>query len=201
MEEALQGDGVSVAVVDVDWSVFAKSYRALRPRPLLEEVAMVSAVEVTGMGDEGAALMESLRSLEPEDRAGAMLGRVCMEIAAVLGVKRVEDIDPEDSLDGMGLDSLMAVQLRERFSGLTGTSLGATLAFDYPTPKELGEYLLGLMFVDEIEKPTEEPLQREQDPVSAVDVEVGEPALDVESMETDDLLSLLRSKYGEEGDT
>ncbi|WP_322755504.1 beta-ketoacyl synthase N-terminal-like domain-containing protein, partial [Frankia sp. Cas3] len=51
------------------------------------------------------------------------------------------EIDPDRAFRELGFTSMAAVQLRTRLSAATGLPLGATVAFDYPTPATLGEYL------------------------------------------------------------
>jgi acyl carrier protein len=50
-------------------------------------------------------------------------------------------IDPRRPLGAMGLDSLMALELRNRLESALGRTLSATLAWNYPTVDALVDYL------------------------------------------------------------
>ncbi|MEV5879655.1 amino acid adenylation domain-containing protein [Streptomyces sp. NPDC052101] len=75
---------------------------------------------------------------EPQ-RISALTDLVRREAAVTLG--RSDGIHPEAAFTDLGLDSLMAVELRRRLSAETGLSLPATAVFDHPTPAGLAEYL------------------------------------------------------------
>lgn len=70
---------------------------------------------------------------------------VLREVAGVLGLAGAGSLAPNEVLKGLGLDSLMAVELRRRLSAATGLSLPATLAFDHPTPEHIARLILARM--------------------------------------------------------
>jgi acyl carrier protein len=72
-----------------------------------------------------------------------LLAFVGDHVARVIGAPSRETIDVRQPLNELGLDSLMAVELRNRLgNGLSLTrSLPATLVFDHPTLDALATYL------------------------------------------------------------
>ncbi|MET9500024.1 type I polyketide synthase, partial [Streptomyces sp. NPDC006552] len=96
-------------------------------------------------GETAAApsgLRERLLSLPAAERVTELTGMVRREAAVVLGVGNSEAIGAGQVLKELGIDSLMAVELRRRLSAETGLSLPSTLAFDYPTPAAIAGLLL-----------------------------------------------------------
>jgi polyketide synthase 12/myxalamid-type polyketide synthase MxaB len=60
----------------------------------------------------------------------------------VLGLRSSRMIDPRTPLGELGLDSLLAVELRNTLSRALEVSLPTTLLFDYPSIEALSEFLL-----------------------------------------------------------
>ncbi|GGM05997.1 hypothetical protein GCM10010129_57070 [Streptomyces fumigatiscleroticus] len=69
-----------------------------------------------------------------------VLDLVCTHTAEVLD-EDAADIDPDLTFQDLGLDSLTAVELRDRLDMTTGLRLPSSLVFDYPTPTALADYL------------------------------------------------------------
>ena len=61
----------------------------------------------------------------------------------VLGLDESQSINSQQGLNSLGMDSLMAVELRSRLQSGLGCELPATVAFDHPSIAALAEHLLG----------------------------------------------------------
>ncbi|AEW95639.1 MULTISPECIES: type I polyketide synthase [Streptomycetaceae] len=66
---------------------------------------------------------------------------VLTTVADVLGFDSPEEVDTEEELVDLGIDSLMAVELRNRLAEATGVQLPASMVYDFPTVDALAERL------------------------------------------------------------
>ncbi|MFJ1749257.1 SDR family NAD(P)-dependent oxidoreductase [Streptomyces sp. NPDC088116] len=112
------------------------------------------------------ANLGALRTLGAAERRNRMLEMVRAEVAGVLGHTGARDIGPDRAFTELGLDSLTAVELRNRLSAATGTRLPSTLVFDHPTPTGLTAFLLGVLFPT-VPEPAEERPRSEPDTLDA----------------------------------
>ena len=102
----------------------------------------------TGHGDvEATALRARLQAATDDERRELLRGAVCNAVAAVLRLGATELPGRHDRLMDLGMDSLMAVQLRNRIGHLLGLTrpLPSTLMFDQPTIEALATYLQPLL--------------------------------------------------------
>ncbi|MFE6042651.1 type I polyketide synthase, partial [Streptomyces sp. NPDC056452] len=89
----------------------------------------------------GPALARRLSGLSPEDQEQLLTDLVRGEVAATLEYSGSEAVDGRRGFKELGIDSLTAVELRNRLNKTTGLRLPATLVFDYPSPLAVAQLL------------------------------------------------------------
>ncbi|GHH30385.1 polyketide synthase [Streptomyces rubradiris] len=108
-------------------------------QPLLRDLVRVRrrAGQAAGAGDLAGSLAN--RSVAEQERS--LLSLVRARAALILGYASAEDIAPDAPFQSAGMDSLGAIELRNRLSAAAGFAMPASLIFDYPTPVELARFL------------------------------------------------------------
>jgi acyl transferase domain-containing protein/NADPH:quinone reductase-like Zn-dependent oxidoreductase/SAM-dependent methyltransferase len=142
-----------VAVMPVDWRTFLPAAGARGASPFFAELA--AAVRAPRQAATGESAHEARRRLRreldaapPSKRRTLMAAHVRTQVAKVLSLDTSHSPDSTQPLQEMGLDSLMAVELRTLLAAgleLRGP-LPATLAFDYPTIDAITGFLLKELF-------------------------------------------------------
>ncbi|MBP7569534.1 MAG: SDR family NAD(P)-dependent oxidoreductase, partial [Acidobacteria bacterium] len=117
-----------------------------------------------------AGLRGELMALPAAGRLGALEKHVCERVGQVLRLAPSR-VDRGRPFRALGLDSLMAVELRNRLEASTGEKLPATLAWNYPTVSVLAPFLAERMGV---------PLADES--AAAPEISGAGPALEVEGL-------------------
>ncbi|MFI9320174.1 type I polyketide synthase [Kitasatospora aureofaciens] len=109
--------------------------------PLLRDLVRTRARRTARSGPAAGGLPARLAALGPAERHAALLDLVSGCTAAVLGHGSAEQVHATRPFRDLGLDSLTAVELRNRLNTATGLRLPATLVFDHPTPGALAGHL------------------------------------------------------------
>ncbi|WP_243723274.1 type I polyketide synthase [Actinomadura sp. 7K507] len=127
--------------------------KALRARPdelpaLLRGFAATTVRHRARAADADAAgapdeqpLAARLAGLSSAEAAESLLELVRGGVAAVLGHAGPQDVDPERGFLELGMDSLAALELRNRLGAATGERLPATLIYDYPNAAAIADHL------------------------------------------------------------
>ncbi|MEV0558618.1 type I polyketide synthase [Streptomyces sp. NPDC050597] len=86
-------------------------------------------------------IAQQVRSLPRADAEKVLLNAVRAQTAIVLGHADTGRVGPVVAFKDLGIDSLMALELRNKLAAVTGLKLPATLAFDHPNPSALAQFL------------------------------------------------------------
>lgn len=132
-----------VCAIDADWSLMTSRLgripsmlRAFAPQGVRKAEAQLDSIE------------SHLRNAPAAQRRSVLLGYLRSQLAAVLNLDAPQSINPRKGFFDYGLDSLMAVELRNRLQSGLSTTLPATLLFDQPHLEALADYLLQEKFSD-----------------------------------------------------
>ena len=158
LEWALAEAEPVVAVMPFDVRQWRQSYPQAAGWPLL------SALEMNGpLGTQPASrgLRDALLAAGSTQERQALLEKhLSREMAEVLRIS-TSRIGPATALDGLGFDSLLALELRNRLELSLGVRLSATLIWNYPTVRALVDYLASIVAgVSEAAEPDHGPLNR-----------------------------------------
>jgi NAD(P)-dependent dehydrogenase (short-subunit alcohol dehydrogenase family) len=144
LEQLLSADVAHGIVLPIDWSRFLtrlpdgldrEFFRAVTP-------AAVDHVAAARAERQVATMRDQLQQVPAAQRRQLMMAHVKERALHVLGLEPTTPVSERAALKDAGLDSLMAVELRNTLVRSMGQPLPATLLFDYPTLETLTAYLL-----------------------------------------------------------
>jgi acyl transferase domain-containing protein/acyl carrier protein len=142
----LRSGTVRAAVSPIEWAVLGAQF-VNRPVPPLLRDAVSEAQQRHRSERSETSRKESVvdyASLEPAERHARLIALIRHELATVLalgdGASSIVDDQPFTSF---GLDSLTAVELRNRLQSKLGRNVAATAAFEWPTVVALATHLDG----------------------------------------------------------
>jgi acyl carrier protein len=146
MQQALDNADKHIVIADFDWAKFVPTFTMARPRPMLDALPDVREVLAGGDGSAGeSAFAAKLAGLSDAERGRAVLDLVRSHVAAVLGYEDPSTLDPSRPFEGLGFDSVSAVDLRNRLGTATGLKLPSTLVFEYTSTSALADHLRSLL--------------------------------------------------------
>ncbi|MBV8273853.1 MAG: SDR family NAD(P)-dependent oxidoreductase [Verrucomicrobia bacterium] len=148
LEDLLQTDRPPAVVASVNWEALRGVYEARRSRPIFFEMQSRPRTEIgttTSKKSEGAGsfLRRRLENTSLVNRREIIRAHLCSLAGEVLGFDLSREIDLDQGLFDMGMDSLMAVELKGRLERSLGVQLPSTLTFNFPTINALTDYLIG----------------------------------------------------------
>ncbi|GAA5020218.1 hypothetical protein GCM10011506_05250 [Marivirga lumbricoides] len=93
--------------------------------------------------DQSGSLIQSLTESTKSQQA-TLLSIIQGEVASLLNIDK-QQVLPNHSFTGLGLDSLTTLELSSRLSKILGKRLPVTAVMEYPSPSALANYIFQLM--------------------------------------------------------
>ena len=141
LERLVRQDATASVVMSMDWSVFEE---AVEERPaFLEDLLSSAADDGTDTAAASEDLLTRLRNAPAAEHQEVLASFLQQEVQAVLRLSAAPA--PTVGFFDLGMDSLMAVELRNRLNrAFVGEYTASnTLVFDYPDIETLAEHLVG----------------------------------------------------------
>ncbi|WP_105347906.1 type I polyketide synthase [Mycobacterium sp. ITM-2016-00318] len=160
-------------VARIDWARFLPLYQQAGRRAFLAELSREvpdAAPAVTASGT--TQLVEQLTNAPVQQRKKLLTDYLRNAVAEVTRVDTAEIREDAGFFD-LGMDSLMAVELRRRIEAGVGREIPITLVMDYPRLIDVAEYLLGdVLGLSEQPKPAAQvaSVTRTDEPIAIVAV-------------------------------
>ncbi|BBY50062.1 putative polyketide synthase [Mycolicibacterium arabiense] len=143
---AAHGGSAQGVVARIDWARFLPLYQQAGRRAFLAELereaptAPTAALPTTASGK--TQLVEQLTNAPVQQRKRLLTDYLRNAVAEVTRVD-VDEIREDAGFFDLGMDSLMAVELRRRIEQGVGKEIPITLVMDHPRPTDVADYLLG----------------------------------------------------------
>ena len=130
------------------WEIVLQQFASGSEPPLYAELLKRTRhrENIQQMPSREPKLLQRILEAPPVKRHGLLLDQVKQEAFKVLALDPSYSMDPQQPLREMGLDSLMAVQLRNSLGKALERTLPATVVFDYPSIQALTDFLFGEVF-------------------------------------------------------
>lgn len=117
LQQVLGQDCAQVGVLPIDWSVFSQQLPAGVPLVLLSELVpnQGSQEEAKQASEQQHGLLQRLKETTASDRKEMLMAYIQEQAIKILGLDPSFRLDPKQSLNELGFDSLMSTELKNRF--------------------------------------------------------------------------------------
>lgn len=142
--------GIQTTVAKIDWPLFTGIYEARKSRLFLEQiedcaqapVEQPSAVKQTD-------LLQQMEAVSADERKNLLITYLQSEVAGIMEFVPSQLPGVDQGFFEMGMDSLMAMKLKQSLDASLGISLPLSMIFDCRTVVELSELLAKRLFKED----------------------------------------------------
>ena len=139
----LEIDAQQMTVADLEWSRLRTLYDLAKPRPFFSALPKAEAKnqEEAPFAVDGTAVRQQSAAPIDVTSVAALYTLLQEQLATVLHLPTPEHVDHHQGFADLGMDSLMALEFKQRLERRLAVTLPATVAFEYPTVQTLADYL------------------------------------------------------------
>lgn len=143
LEWAIHQNVTQVGVFQADWNEILKPYAFGEEPALYREIAqqMRKKISREKTRSENVSLSRQLAEIAPDQRLSLLVAHIRQKAAQVLKMKNANTIDIHQPLQSMGLDSLMAIELKNKIEDGSKLNLPITSLLEGSTIADLSEIL------------------------------------------------------------
>jgi len=140
MEQVISNNKTQVAVLPIQWKPFLNQFSE-ESIPDLYNDFIEKSDNSDLVVEQKSEFLKNLEAVAVEYRLEMIVEFLKEQIIRVLAMDANSAIDETQPLQSMGLDSLMAIELKNSIDSGIGKNLPATMVFNYPTIEALAEHL------------------------------------------------------------
>ena len=135
----LQHENNQIGVLPIEWRKFLQQFPSGDEPTFLANIAQTIPKYQTS-SSPSFNLWQQLQTATSNQREQLLIEHIRHEVAQVIGASPMI-LELQKGLFDLGMDSLMAVELKNRLQKSFGAALPSTLTFEYPTIEALKNYL------------------------------------------------------------
>ncbi|MEN8215014.1 MAG: type I polyketide synthase [Pseudomonadota bacterium] len=133
LERILSTNATQVGAIACDWRKYVSQ--------LTSEQALFANWQGEEHPTKPADMLQKVAKARPDEKHTILLNFVAETAQQVVGIDTSDTLDIDKPLMELGMDSLMAVEIRNRLGKGLDASLPVSLLFNYPTVDEVVKYL------------------------------------------------------------
>jgi acyl carrier protein len=144
MGQLLRDGATQVAAVPVNWARYREFYLAGSASALLSDLAREAAGDAVSATSHTSEKRDAILAAEPAERRRLLQMHLADLVARVLGLS-ASKLDLQQPLSNLGLDSLMAVELKNRIAVDLGVNVPMVTFLSGPSVEQASDQLLQLL--------------------------------------------------------
>jgi myxalamid-type polyketide synthase MxaE and MxaD len=143
LERIVRGGAVQLGVTPVDWLKYGRQFTDGRVPPFFSEVVGQERlpIPVDQPQPEPPELLQRLDSVAPGDRSELLIDHLRREVAKVRGLEPAQ-VKTSQPLNELGIDSLMALELRNRITAELKVEVSMVKFLEGPSLTQITTLLL-----------------------------------------------------------